>query len=273
MPVFGYHAVYERDFASAIAEAAAHGFQYVQFDLNVPRFYIDRLPRRQLVEIKSRAANSGVRIAFHAPGDNVGLFCDYPLIRRGLLDHIRRILEKANDLDARHLTVHPLQPPSFRRADTLEDGFQEEHADYFKAVFKENIAALAAAAGDVLLLAENCRLGKIAAAALTEILAERDDVFLALDWQKMHSAGPVPDGDQRDFFLAQQGRIRELHLHDMNAAGRSHLKPGQGNLDFTELFRRFYNRDQWLTVEVRPFAEAWQAREMFTEIMKRLEIT
>jgi sugar phosphate isomerase/epimerase len=37
----------------------------------------------------------------------------------------------------------------------------------------------------------------------------------------------------------------------MNAAGRSHLKPGQGNLDFTELFRRFYGGDQWLTVEVK----------------------
>jgi len=46
----GYHAVYENNFFEAI----------------------------------DYAKNKSVDITFHAPGDNVSLFCDYPLIRDGI---------------------------------------------------------------------------------------------------------------------------------------------------------------------------------------------
>jgi sugar phosphate isomerase/epimerase len=267
MPVFGYHAVYEPDFESAIRSARDCGFQYVQFDLNVPRFFIDPLPRRRLKDLRAFARDLDVGIALHAPGDNVGLFTDYPAIRRGVVDHFRTMLEKANHLGARHLTVHPLNPPSFRRADTLRDGFQDEYAEYFKTVLKENLSTLADAAGEVLLLVENCDLGRIAEKALAELLAERPDVFLALDWAKMHIRGPVEDKEQRAFFLRHKDRLRELHLHDLDPDHRSHLKPGQGCLDFRVLFEHFYAADQWLTVEVRPAAEAAEAKKTFLKIL------
>jgi sugar phosphate isomerase/epimerase len=268
MAVFGYHAVYEPDFASAIRRAAAHGFQYVQFDLNVPRFYIEDLARSEREAVRSLAADLGVRLTFHAPGDNVGLFCDYPLVRKGLLDHVKAVLDKANSLGARHLTVHPLRPPSFRRSDSLADGFQEEHAEYFKEVLKENVAELAGAAGCVMLVVENCYLSPIASAALDELIAGGAEVYLALDWAKMHKAGPEPDEDQRAFFRRHKARIRELHLHDLDERGRSHLKPGQGKLEFAGLFREFAGEEQWLTVEVRPFEEARKAKEQFNEILE-----
>ncbi len=44
----GLHAVYERSFAEAIEVAAKYGFDYVQFDLNVPQFYVDQISGRQL---------------------------------------------------------------------------------------------------------------------------------------------------------------------------------------------------------------------------------
>ena len=54
---FGYQAVYDHDFLDAIDYAAANRFDYVSFDLNVPRFYIDRLDRAERERI--RCASSG----------------------------------------------------------------------------------------------------------------------------------------------------------------------------------------------------------------------
>jgi sugar phosphate isomerase/epimerase len=273
MPIFGYHAVYERDHQSAIRAAAEQGFGYVQFDLNVPAFYIDRLSRRQLSNIKSEAASRGIRIAFHAPGDNVGLFVDYPLIRKGILDHIKLVLQKANYLNAHHLTVHPLNPPSFRRADTLQDIFQEENHDYFKEVLKENLMRLADASDNVLIIVENCDFQRIAIDALDEMFQEGTDILLALDWAKMHTFDHKIDEKQNQFFLKHRKRIQELHLHDMDSSGRSHLSIGQGSLDYRPLLNRFYDPSQWLTIEVRPFAEAARARGRFLEMLEGKEGT
>ncbi len=185
------------------------------------------------------------------------------LIRKGLLDHIKVILEKANYLNAHHLTVHPLSPPSFRRADSLEDSFQTEHQDYFRGILKENLIALTESAGNVLIIVENCHLGKSANAALTELFMEETGISLALDWAKMHTAKLELDEDQHSFYMKHRKRIRELHLHDMDEKGRSHLVPGQGCLDFKPLFRQFYDENQWITIEVRPSSEAVKAKDIF----------
>ena len=268
MAFFGYHAVYESNFASAINAAYNNGFQYVQFDLNVPGFYIDKLSRHQLNDIRSLAVDLGTEISFHAPGDNVSLFADYPPIRKGITDHFKRILQRANDLDAHHLTVHPLNPPSFRRADTLEDGFQNEHHDYFKQVLKENLTQLANSAGDVLIMVENCHLGPIANIALHELLKEEIDVYLTLDCAKMHTKQLTMDNDQLFFYKSHKNRIRELHLHDSDGKGKTHLAPERGSLDFDTLFENFYNEDQRLTIEVRPVLEAARAKIEFEKMIR-----
>ena len=268
-PKIGYHAVYENDYQSAIKAPAEHGFQYVQFDLNVPRFYVDGLSRKQLGTIKSMSHDLGVDISLHAPGDNVGLFTDYPPIRRGLLKHVRHALRQANRMGAHHLTVHPLDPPSFRRADILEDSFQVEHQDYFKGILKENLAQLADAAGEVSLVVENCHLGKIADIALSEMFLEGTEIYLALDWAKMHKKGLVLDENQHAFYIKHKHHILELHLHDVDGKGRSHLAPGQGTLQFESLFRQFYDQSQWLTIEVRPVLEAAKAKGIFMDLIAK----
>ena len=92
----GYHAVYPDSFFGGITDARKYGFDFVQFDLGVPTFFLDGLTKEDLREIKSYAGDNGVEITFHAPGDNVSLFCDYPLIRKGILDEFKLILEKAD---------------------------------------------------------------------------------------------------------------------------------------------------------------------------------
>lgn len=55
----GMHAVYERSFAEAIHKASECGFDYVQFDLNVPQFYVDQISGRQLVKAAQHIDTKG----------------------------------------------------------------------------------------------------------------------------------------------------------------------------------------------------------------------
>jgi sugar phosphate isomerase/epimerase len=273
MQHIGYHAVYEGDFQTALTAAANNGFGYVQFDLNVPAFYIDEMPRHKLNHIATLSNDLGLAISFHAPGDTIGLFADYPRIRKGILDHMKRILEKANRLQAHHLTVHPLNPPSFRRADSMEDEFQVQYHDYFRQVLIDNLHELSQASGSVLINVENCHFGRIAVDALTEMCKTGTDTFLTLDWAKMHDKRQAIDESQERFFFKYRERIRELHVHDMNALGRSHLCPPEGVLDFEPLFRDFYDPSQWITIEVRPVIEATRAKEMVLGMIGKREGT
>ena len=71
----GYHAVYAANFFDGIDDALKYGFDFVQFDLGVPTYFINGLSDHKLAEIRKYAQSRGVEISFHAPGDNVSLFC------------------------------------------------------------------------------------------------------------------------------------------------------------------------------------------------------
>lgn len=270
---FGFHAVYDNDYLSAIRAAAENKFQYVQFDLNVSTFFLDTISRHRLEEIRNTADDLGVRIAFHAPGESIGMFTDSPVIRRGLLDQMKLILEKANRLNAHHLTVHLLRPPEFPLADTGKDEFQAKHHDYYKRVLQENLNELTRASGAVLVTVENFYLEGIAIDALDEMFLKGTDVFLALDWAKLHRADCTRDNEQYAFFQRHSDRIREIHIHDMDKMGKQHVVPGQGVLDFEPLMSKFYDGSQWLTVEVRPLVEAVKARDYLQKAMGEFEGT
>ncbi|HPF56239.1 MAG TPA: TIM barrel protein, partial [Clostridiales bacterium] len=148
----GYHAVYAKDYIDGIDAAKANGFDFVQFDLGVPEFFLDRLTPDDLTRIREHAEEKEIDITFHSPGDNVSLFCDYPLIRQGILDQFKRLLEKADMLNARHMTFHTGDYPRFRKAGERSD---ESHTVYYEAVLYENLKMLIEAAGDVLVCVEN----------------------------------------------------------------------------------------------------------------------
>ena len=82
----GYNAVYAKDFCDGIGAAVKNRFDFVQFKLGVPELFLDRISIAALNDIRACAEDKGIEITFHAPGDNVSLFSDYPIIRRGILD-------------------------------------------------------------------------------------------------------------------------------------------------------------------------------------------
>ena len=267
-PAVGVHSVYESDIRSGIRAVARAGFQYVQFDLNVPTFFLDKLSRRDLREIRALADDSGVRLSFHAPGESVGMYTDFPLLRRGLLDQMKLILDRAGQLNAHHVVFHLLRPPAFLRADTRLDEIQTRFRDHYKAVLKENLTELANSGGTVIVTVENCHLESIAIESLDEMFQQGTDLFLSLDWAKLHRADGSRDDDQYRFFQRHSPRIREIHLHDMDMAGTQHLAVGEGRLDFGLLFSQFYDGSQWLTLEVRPLEEAARSKAALMTLLE-----
>ncbi|MCL1951783.1 MAG: sugar phosphate isomerase/epimerase [Oscillospiraceae bacterium] len=245
----GYHVVYARDYLQGITDAKAYGFDFAQFDLGVPEYYLDGLSAAQLREIRSYADGNGVELTFHAPGDNVSLFADYPCVRRGNLEQFARILEKANLLRARHMTVHAGDTSAFKRSGGKGDDFLRAHAKYYEDVLYENLLDVLANAGDVLICLENYKLGEIAMRAAQRLIDEGRGLCLTLDVAKPHDLA---------FYRRSKSAIREMHLHDSNEYG-SHQAVGTGNIDFT-LFRQFYGPEVWLNFEVRPVEEAAQSK-------------
>ena len=249
----GYHAIYSADYYAGIDDAVKYGFDFVQFDLGVPQLFLDTLSDDELIKIRSYAEDKNVRITFHAPGDNVSLFCDYPLIRQGILDQFSVILDKANKLNARHITFHMGNYPVFKKHDDTDYTF---NLDHYADVLYENLTYLTERCGDVLVCVENSEIDELKLNVI-----EKSDVYLTLDTAKFTD-------DTYDFYAKHRDRIRELHIHDRIKGFRSHQIVGSGMVDFS-LFMQFINDDVYINHEVRPVEAAKISYENFKRFTLR----
>ena len=257
----GYHVVYARDYTEGIADARTYGFNFAQFELGVPSFYLDGLSDTQLKEIRDYVESSGVEITFHAPGDNVSLYADYPCVRRGNLEQFERILEKANMLKARHMTVHAGEFSSFKQSGGAGDVFAGTFAAYYEDVLYENLKEVLRYAGDVLVCLENYHLNGVGMRAAQRLLDEGQSLYLTLDIPKIYtsSAAAQINEAQLAFYHKNRHAIRELHIHDCSEAHGSHQTVGTGSIDFS-LFLPFCGPEVYLNFEVRPVEEAAKSR-------------
>ena len=249
----GYHAVYPNDFFEGIDDAYKNGFDFVQFDLGVPAFFLDNLAAADLKKIKDYAKNNNVEITFHSPGDNVSLFCDPPLIRKGILDELKLILEKANILNAHHVTFHAGVYSQFKKSGYNQD---DSRSAYYEDVLYENIKYLIDNCGDVLICVENHCFTQTVKNVAKKMIDEKNPLFLTLDTAKIYYYGGT-EVNQQDyaFFLEYKDFIREIHIHDMNKKFGSHQTVGTGLVDF-KLFQKFYNEKVYVNFEVRPVEAA-----------------
>ena len=245
----GYHVVYARDYFQGIADARKHNFGFAQFELGVPTYYLDGLSPEKLREIRDYADCMGIEITFHAPGDNVSLFADYPHVRRGNLEQFKRILEQANILNARHITLHAGEFSAYRKAGSRTNAFADMHAAYFEDILYENLLDVLSNAGDVLVCLENYKFNEIIMRAAQRLIDEGRGLCLTLDVAKDHD---------REFYRKNKHAIRELHLHDSNKHGQ-HQTIGTGKLKFAR-FKEFLSPDVYLNFEVRPVEEAAKSK-------------
>jgi len=247
----GYHIVYARDYFEGIDDARSYGFDFAQFELGVPEYYLDGLSSAGLRTIRDYAESNGIELTFHAPGDNVSLFADYPCVRRGNLEQFKRILEQANVLRARHITLHAGDTSAFKQSGSVGDDFLSAHAKYYEDVLYENLSEVIANAGDVLICLENYQFNGIIMRAAQRLIGEGRGLWLTLDVAKPY---------EYEFYRRNKDAIREMHIHDINPAiGRSHQTVGTGNIDFA-FFKQFYGPDVYINFEVRPVEEAAKSK-------------
>jgi sugar phosphate isomerase/epimerase len=271
--ISGYQAVYDQDFPDAIRYAGDNEFEYVSFDLNVPRFYIDHLSDVELAKIRSQAESMGVGLAFHAPGDNISLYTDYPPIRRGIIEHFSSIIRAAGKLDARHVTIHAGICPSLRQVHRKQDDFAEDHRDYFRAVLYDNISCLAEQVQSVLLCIENCNFTRLTMDTVEKLLSDNERLALTWDIAKTYDRELRRDEDVEDFMWKHCDRIREVHAHDIIKGGRSHQVVGEGGLEFVRYAPVLLRPDVAVTFEVRPREAALKSRRLMLCMLDQKPVT
>jgi len=256
MMMTGYHAVYAGGYFDGIDVAKDNGFEFVQFDLGVPGFFLDGLSDDELRRIRDYAGHRDMRITFHAPGDNLGFFCDFPLIRAGIREQFKLILRKANMLGARHITIHPGSYSQFRKT-----GEQREDvcSPYYEQVFYDNVKYLTDNCGGVLVCVENFGWDATARRAIQKLMDEGNPLFLTLDIAKLYSGDSKIKQADYGFFLRNRARIREMHVHDKNSLGQ-HQTVGTGDIDFKP-FQAFVNEDVYVNFEVRPVGAAKESKD------------
>jgi sugar phosphate isomerase/epimerase len=255
----GYHAVFDPDYHDAIRYAADNGFDYVQFDLNVPRFFLERLSRGQARGLRQLTRDLGVGLSFHAPGDNVSLFTDYPSIRKGILAQFALILERANQAGARHLTVHPGFPPAFRKAGENHDAFRDAYREHYAAVLEENLRRIAARAGPMWICVENVGLLSTALPVVERLLGR--SISLCWDIAKSQTQ---PEAEP--YFRRNMGSVREVHVHDIDARGQ-HAALGEGRLELKPYLEVIRREGVATTIEVRPREAARQSRDTLLQML------
>lgn len=264
----GYQAVYDLDFFDAIDYASDNGFDFISFDLNVPKFYIDNLTKEELLKIKVFAERKRVGLAFHAPGDNISLFSDYPCIRDGILKHFTKIIKAAELLNASHVTVHPGSYPALRKARAKEDDFSKEYSDYFSKVLYKNLLYLSKVSQSVKVCVENFNFATITMNVLEELFKE-NTIFLTWDIAKTYDRYVNCNEVVEGFMFKHRDKIKEIHVHDMIKDKKSHETVGSGDLDFSRYVEVFKGENKYVTIEVRPREEAKISRDRLIEILKR----
>ncbi|MCL2775384.1 MAG: sugar phosphate isomerase/epimerase [Oscillospiraceae bacterium] len=260
----GYHAVYSNSFFDGIDDAYKYGFDFVQFELGVSKFFLENLTTSDLKKIKMYAKDKNIEITFHSPGDNVSLFCDPPLIRKGILDECKLILEKANILNARHITFHAGIYSQFKKSGDKQD---YSNLSYYEDILYENIKFLLSNCGDILICVENYLLNQTIRNVVKKLIDEKTPLFLTLDVAKMYNGIDIIQDDY-NLFVEYKDYIREMHIHDRNKEYGSHQTVGTGTVDF-KLFQKFYNEKVYVNFEVRPVELASLSKDNLIKIWER----
>lgn len=262
----GYHAVYENNYFEAIDVAKNNGFEFVQIDLGVPTFFLDSLKDSELTEIKNHSKEQGVQLSFHAPGDNVSLFCDYPKIRQGNIEQFLLIVDKANYLDARHITFHAGQYPEFKKSNCKNDDFSLQFSDYYMEVLYKNIMQLLNSTQTTLICFENSGFNSLIMKVLDTLFKNDKNLYLTLDTAKTYTKKFELDQDVFQFMKSNIERVREIHIHDFNKEYGKHQMVGDGIVDF-DIFKDFLFKDNiFMNFEVRPMQAAKTSKQRLIEM-------
>lgn len=214
-----------------------------------------------LINIRNYAKEKGVVITFHAPGDNVSLFCDYPLIRDGIIRQFKMMIEKANFLEARHITIHAGAYPIFKKSGTRNDDYTMIYNDYYEDILYDNLKDLIISTNKTLICLENYNFNILIMNVAKKLINNGYALYLTLDTAKIYSKNFQINKEVFAFYTKYKDLVREIHIHDSNEQFGSHQIVGTGIVDFS-LFREYIQNDStYLNFEIRPIESAIIAKE------------
>jgi sugar phosphate isomerase/epimerase len=219
----------------AITWAAAHAVRYVDVQLDTGANALGTIDRNRGARVRAECERHGIHLGLHtASAVNVAEYAPY------VADAVERYLEAYIDaatlLGAEWVVMHA----GFHFTSDKEQRMQAG---------RERLARLAAYAdrrGAVILLENlNKEPDQAEVHYLAHTVEEWRSYFEAISWPSFrlsftaNHAHLVPEGVAGFLDAIDLSRVGEVRLADCRRNGfEEHLKPGAGDLDFAELFRR-----------------------------------
>ena len=218
----------------ALEWAVAHGFYYLDFNADIGPNHLEAWAKDRLRAVRQTCDRNGVHLGLHTlSGVNAAEFSPY--VSRGVDEYLRANVDFARRLGCEWVIVHA----GFHFSAAVEERKQASLArlqrivDYAERsdtrVLLENLNREPDRA-EVHYLAHNveeCRLYFDA--------VESEHLGWAFTVIHAHMVSEGIDGHLDAFGT---GRLGEVRLADTTGEYEVHLPPGQGNIDFENVFRR-----------------------------------
>ena len=204
------------------------GFAFVEFNMDLPEYQIERLNSTQLVET---AQKYGIYFTIHLE-DTAYPWNFNRRVAEGYTDTVLQTIEIAKQLSVPVLNMHFHEGEHF----TLPDGkaylFEEYHDEFMQklTVFRD-ACANAIGGADIKICVENTSSFQLDFVAEGIVKLLESPIF-ALTFDTGHNASN--DFKQQPLIERYIDRLSHMHLHDYSNERRDHLPLGEGDLDLQQ---------------------------------------
>jgi sugar phosphate isomerase/epimerase len=266
--------IYDTSLHEAIDYASGNAWNGIVPDFGVPEFSPEKVSFYERMQLRQRAHELGIEWGFHAPGDDVSLFCTYPTIKDAILEYFRDIIDFARDLSKTrtNIVVHSGTPPSFKQAADRNCEFTEKNHDLYLQTFCDNLTALITHSRDhANIVLENLSWTPIVHEAIEEMVPR--GLKLCLDIPKLYT----PKFSEEDWAIFEKHKdaIEVVHIHDRNDLYGQHQVVGDGSIYFERPLRLVAGLEKPLlyVFEVRPRDAAAKSLINFVGITDSLDLS
>ncbi|MCS7263508.1 MAG: sugar phosphate isomerase/epimerase [Armatimonadetes bacterium] len=215
--------------------AVEHGFEHMEIDLFGPQQWLGRFHSNRILSLRRQLEERGLTVSFHAPY-TLNLADFVPEIRAANVRYVERLLNVACELGAKWATVHPgygigiptLEWVRSKAVDGLKHSLDRllPIAEKLQVpIALENLNP-SQPKSEIVFLLDSVK-------EVNQLLNEYDSPALKICLDVGHAE--VADGFPA-FWSAVKGRCVAMHIHDNDCHIDLHLVPGNGSINWREIF-------------------------------------
>lgn len=265
----GFNVIFDSSVYEAIDFAADHGFSAIELWVSTPHFFPERYTKRARARIAAYSRAKNIQIQIHGPED-VSLFAYLPEVRKATLDYFKRLIDFANDIGAKTLTIHPGKITTFTFPEKSGMALFDFYPKYFLPIFRQNLEVLGTyAKNKVVLCLENTDHFEPPILKILEPLIKKKLIFLTWDIVKSYKKDGTIKAAELRFLLRNIKGVRNVHLHDFNKKwGHSHGVIGTGFVDIRFFLKKLQGRRVNYIIEVRPHSNVLKSQKFLRQVLK-----